>query len=177
MADFEKAIDTVLNHEGGYVNNPNDPGGATKFGLSQRYLQDHPEFDRNGDGCVSADEVKSITKIEAKAEYKKNWWNAYGYDRIRSDAVATKLFDMCINMGQSTGVKLMQKACNKALFPKSIYEDGVMGAMTVNAINACKEDDLLMKFRWQCRLHYQKLIEKNPRLAEFAAGWEKRAES
>lgn len=184
MADFDSAIKILLGAgdipaglEGGYVNNPNDPGGPTNFGLSQRYLNGfkNSEFDDNKDGFVSAAEIKDITKRESIHHYKTEWWDKYGYDRIRSDKVAAALFEKAVHFGQQAAVKLIQKACNKIISPKSIYEDGVMGPITVNALNGCDDLRLLGLFRLNAQARYRKLLEINPRLGEFSNNWLRRA--
>jgi lysozyme family protein len=62
MSDFNQAVKVILQHEGGYVDNPNDPGGATNYGISLRFLADHPESgDFNGDGEVDAEDIANMT--------------------------------------------------------------------------------------------------------------------
>lgn len=185
MANFQKAINILLGEknipggsEGGYANNPLDPGGATNFGLSKRYLNGfkNSEFDDNHDGHVSDAEVKDIKKPESIAHYKREWWDKYGYDRINSDDIAAKLFDEAVNFGQAAAVKLMQKSCNKIMLPKYIPEDGIMGPMTINAINKVDILRLIGLFRLNCSLRYQQILKKNPRLEEeFKNGWLQRA--
>src|SRR5437660_12165949 len=93
MATFDKAIGTVLEHEGGYSFDPNDPGGETKYGISRKA---YPGLD-----------VKSLTLEQAKAIYKRDYWI---YSRIQDQDVATKVFDMAVNLGPPAAHRLLQTA-------------------------------------------------------------------
>jgi lysozyme family protein len=73
MAVFETAIDVVLRHEGGFVNNVHDSGGATNFGISLRFLRDYPgDGDFDGDGDVDIDDIRKMTLTDAKRVYRKH---------------------------------------------------------------------------------------------------------
>jgi lysozyme family protein len=72
---FEYVINIILNNEGGYNNNSNDKGGATKFGISSR---SYPDVD-----------IANLTKTEAKNIYKRDFWDNYLYKKIENLEVAT----------------------------------------------------------------------------------------
>ena len=87
MARFDMSIETILKHEGGYVNDPDDPGGETNFGISKRqYLKI---------------DIASLTIEQAKMLYRQDYWK---YDEIISQPVATKVFDMAVNMGLGASI-------------------------------------------------------------------------
>src|ERR1039458_2404067 len=87
MAQFLAAIQYVLLNEGGFSDDPNDPGGATNFGILQREL---PGVD-----------IRTITREQAISFYLPNYWNKALYANIASQQVATKLFDMHVNRARS----------------------------------------------------------------------------
>jgi len=161
MADFLLAIPYVLANEGGYVNNPRDPGGETKYGICKR---DHPMVD-----------IKNLTPEQATAIYRAEYWTCGG---IHSQAVATKFLDMAVNM-EGTGkvgaaVKILQQA-SSVQFPNIIPFDGKYGPNTELMVNHCDAEGLLMDMIRFAIQHYNSLIDHNPTLAEFKEGWMRRA--
>lgn len=116
---FEKAIRFVLIHEGGYVDDPDDPGGETNFGISKRA---HPRED-----------IKNMTKERAAAIYRSDYW-----DRCHCDALPPSLamvtFDAAVNQGVGAAVRMLQKAVGTTV-------DGVMGPMTEAAAQAMGSGD------------------------------------
>ena len=93
MKNFNEIIEQVLEHEGGYVNDPKDLGGETKYGITKRF---YPDID-----------IKNLTIEQAKDIYKKDYW-----DRNKVESLPQNLwhiyFDMCVNMGKRTAVKVLQ---------------------------------------------------------------------
>lgn len=179
MSTFDIAIPLVLKHEGGYVNNPNDPGGATNYGISLRFLADHPELgDFDQDGDVDIDDISVMSQADAIEIYRKTWWEAFGYERINDQTIATKLFDLAINMGAKRAHILIQTALNKA-FGLAIPAAGNLGPMTCGAINSAVdgegEQQLLDAFCAETWAFYQRLIANKPSLGVFAKGWKNRA--
>jgi lysozyme family protein len=184
MADFNVAIPVILRHEGGYVDNKRDPGGATNFGVSLRWLlangqvdKDHDgilDGDFNHDGIVDARDIATMSVADATAIYKREWWDYFGYGNISSDAVATKVFDMAVNMGGKQAHKLLQRAINRC-GNDTIAVDGVLGNQTLAATNAVDGWRLLSTLRGVQADFYRGLVWNNPRLAEFLNGWLNRA--
>jgi len=179
MATFEQAIGVVLRHEGGYVNNPNDPGGVTNYGISIRFLADHLEAgDFDGDGDVDAEDIANMTVEQAQEIYRQFWWDPYGYERFVDQTIATKTFDLAVNMGAKRSHILLQTAVNKA-FGLNLTVDGNLGKASYNAINACHDGDdeqtLLTAYCHEVWAFYQRLIANNSKLKVFAKGWKNRA--
>lgn len=110
-AAFDAAVGEVLRHEGGYVNDPRDPGGETRWGISKR---SYPTL-------VIAD----LTREDAIAIYRRDYW-----DRLRCDelppALALVVFDTGVNMGRERAVRLLQQALG-------VTVDGVLGPKTLSA--------------------------------------------
>jgi len=181
MATFEKAIPVILAHEGGYVNHPNDPGGATNFGVSLRFLADHPDLgDFDQDGDVDGEDIANMTVEQAMTVYKTCWWDKFKYERIIDQTIATKIFDLSVNMGASRAHKLLQAAMNKA-FGLKLTVDGVLGPASISTINACtdgqEEQTLLTAYCDEAFGFYQRLIANNAKFKAFEKGWKRRAYS
>jgi lysozyme family protein len=175
MITFEQIIDKVLEHEGGYVNDPYDKGGETKFGIAKRW---YPDVD-----------IKSLTKSDAINIYYNEYWKPSKADFLPNDLKAT-YFDMCVNMGQRQAVKILQQAINSRKMNK-IEEDGVIGEITIeNAgrIYKIEEDGVIGEITienagriskrrlqaYRC-LFYGRLVSEEPEQERFYYGWYRRA--
>jgi len=150
MADFNKAIDKVLVNEGGYVNDPNDAGGETKFGISKR---SYPDVD-----------IKNLTQLNAKMIYKRDYWDKVKADEIKSNIVAYELFDTAVNMGVRTASKLMQGCVGSSI-------DGFIGKQTLELLNNTDEEIILLRFKLAKVARYVSLVKKRPKNKKYIVGW------
>ena len=160
MADFAKAIEYVLANEGGYVNNPADPGGETNFGISKRQ---YPLLN-----------IKDLTRDEAIAIYERDYWNAAPFAAIASQRIATKVFDHYVNMAPSTCVRILQLALGY-LHAGPVVADGKMGPETLEHVNAADEQTLLDEFKARLAKFYCDDTLENVNLAGELMGWLRRA--
>ena len=154
MKTFDEIIEKVLEHEGGYVNDPKDLGGETKYGITKRF---YPDID-----------IKNLTIEQATEIYKKDYW-----DKNKVESLPQNLwhiyFDMCVNMGKRTAVKVLQRAAvNKG---RNIDVDGGLGPMTIGALKGV-ELDRVRAFRVK---YYVDLITARPEQEKFFLGWFRRA--
>ena len=154
MKNFDEIIEQVLEHEGGYVNDPKDLGGETKYGITKRF---YPDVD-----------IKNLTIEQATEIYKKDYW-----DKNKVESLPQNLwhiyFDMCVNMGKRTAVKVLQRAAvNKG---RNIDVDGGLGPMTIGALKGV-ELDRVRAFRVK---YYVDLITARPEQEKFFLGWFRRA--
>ena len=154
MKNFDEIIVQVLEHEGGYVNDPKDLGGETKYGITKRF---YPDVD-----------IKNLTIEQATEIYKKDYW-----DKNKVESLPQNLwhiyFDMCVNMGKRTAVKVLQRAAvNKG---RKIEVDGGLGPMTIGALKGV-ELDRVRAFRVK---YYVDLITAKPEQEKFYLGWFRRA--
>ncbi|HHW13511.1 MAG TPA: hypothetical protein GXX28_01085 [Firmicutes bacterium] len=156
---FRRAMEKVLEHEGGYVNDPADPGGETKYGISKR---SYPDLD-----------IKNLTRGQAIAIYRRDWWDRLRLGEIEDPDLAAKVFDLAVNVGAGTGIMLLQRALTAAGHPVSV--DGVVGPATLAAANSADPKAVLAALRSEAAGHYRLLIAKNPALVKFRDGWLNRA--
>lgn len=167
MADFNLAITKTLAYEGGYVDNPNDPGGATNWGITLGVLQAQGSMgDIDGDGDVDKQDVQMMPKEVAMAIYKKTYWNG---DDIVSQAIAEKNFDMGVNMGVGTAGKYLQQAT--VMCGQSIVADGKVGPKTIAAVNACDESALMTALCDIQENHYWYIILRDIEKNGETRGW------
>jgi lysozyme family protein len=92
---FDDAIKVILRHEGGYVNDPDDLGGETNFGITKRR---YPDLD-----------IKNLTKERAIELYRRDFWNRYGMDKF-PESVRLAHFDMTVNAGPGNSTRVLQRA-------------------------------------------------------------------
>lgn len=154
MAKFVDAVEVILRHEGGYVNNPSDPGGETNFGISKR---SYPKLD-----------IKNLTRERAMEIYLHDFWTPGRYALIESQDVATKVFDMAVNMGPRRAHFITQKALRD--LGHKLAQDGIMGDPTIEAINKELEARMLQGLRQGAKDFYLALNKP-----EFENGWLRRA--
>lgn len=109
--NFDQAFERLIGHEGGYVNDPRDPGGETNWGISKRA---YPDVD-----------IKALTMDAAKAIYRRDYWAPVRADEL-PDSVRFDVFDAAVNHGVSQAAKWLQRAAGA-------QPDGVIGAQTVAA--------------------------------------------
>jgi lysozyme family protein len=156
MADFKIAVNLTLKHEGGYVNNPNDKGGATNYGITQA---DMPGVD-----------MRTITPDQAIAYYAEHYWKPL-YSQINDQNLANKLFDMGVLFGVGTAVKLLQLSLSSGI---TVVSDGAFGPNTLAALN---ERGNIDSYRTVLYNHVMDVINRNPGDAEFVQGWTNRIAS
>jgi type VI secretion system secreted protein VgrG len=162
MADFSKALAYTLKHEGGWVDDPDDPGGATNFGITLAVAQKH--------GIMTKEALRNISPGQVRAIYAKDYWRFGGFDDQR---VATKAFDMCVNMGLAKGVKYLQGALNAA--GASLKVDGVCGPVTTSVANM-KSSGQLLELLVQASIdHYKAVIARRPVSKKYWGNWQRRA--
>lgn len=165
MSDaFNKAINRVLRHEGGYNDIAQDAGGATNFGISLRFLK---SIKRN----PTKEDIQKLTREDAIDIYKKNFWDANAYYKITNADVAAKVFDLTVNMGAKQSHKLLQRAV-RAASGVVLTVDGLLGSKTLQAVNAGEPNALLAALRSEAAGFYRLLNQPT-----FTKGWLKRAYS
>ena len=153
LVEFDDIIEVVLHHEGGYVNDPDDPGGETNFGVAKR---SHPDVD-----------IANLTKDGAKEIYKEHYWDKNKVESL-SEELRHIYFDMCVNQGRGRAVKILQRAANGK--GAELKVDGGMGPKTIAAMDGV-ELDRVRAYRIK---YYADLVTRKPDLEKFYFGWFRR---
>lgn len=144
---FEQCIKVILRHEGGYVNNPNDWGGETKYGIAKRFF---PELD-----------IKNLTIEEAKRIYFDYYWTPMNLTGIIIPENILEIFDMGVNAGRSNAIHMAQRLVGS-------QPDGKMGPLTTKKINSFP--DFLKKYK-QARVEYYMRVSMKRNNKVFLKGW------
>ncbi len=160
LNQFQKSLQKVLLHEGGYVNHKLDPGGATNKGVTQKVYDDY----RSGKGLKQRS-VKSLEDDELEEIYRVRYWSLIKGDSLPA-GVSYVVFDGAVNSGVAQSVKWLQRAVGT-------NPDGVMGPATINAVKDWKNYDNLIDKICDRRLAFLKALKTWP---TFGKGWQSRVE-
>jgi lysozyme family protein len=137
-----------LRHEGGYVNDPKDPGGETKYGISKRAYPDQ--------------DIKALTVETAGKLYKRDYWDKIKGDNL-PEPIAVMVFDFAVNAGVKRAVRMMQKLLN-------VTADGIIGPKTIQAAIKCDVQDFVTDYASE-RVNYYMMLKTFKR---FGGGWLRR---
>ena len=154
LTKFDEIIEVVLEHEGGYVNDPDDPGGETNFGIAKR---SHPDVD-----------IANLTKDGAKEIYKSVYWDKNKVESL-PEYLRHIYFDMCVNQGRGRAVRIMQRAANAK--GADLKVDGGMGPVTIAAMKGLE----IGRVRAYRVKYYADLVTRKPDLEKFYFGWFRRS--
>lgn len=172
---FSNAIPTVLRHEGGFSDDKSDPGGATNYGVSLRWLRTQGLLgDLDHDGDVDIEDIRKLTPTTAKDFYLERWWNVYQYYRFDSQRIATKVFDTAVNTGAVRAHLLLQAALGK-ISGFWVKIDGVLGPNTYAKANGAPELELIGNLQDGQAAFYRSLAASHPERMKFLNGWLNRA--
>ncbi|MCF6301932.1 MAG: glycoside hydrolase family 108 protein [Devosiaceae bacterium] len=167
MTRFEQCLAHVLRHEGGYVDHPNDPGGATNFGITRKTLARwrgvKPWWK------LSKSEVRRIKSKEIEAIYRARYWRRCGAPGMPK-GLDLALFDFAVNSGPSRAVKTLQSIVGS-------LRDGVVGPITLAAVRRANSNigaHALINQLCQRRLVF---LRRLPAFSIFGRGWSRRVQS
>lgn len=163
--EFARALAEVLKSEGGFVNNPKDPGGATNKGVTQRVYDAYRKLKGTPTQRVLAISDKEVSDI-----YRNHYWDMVCGDQL-PPGVSYVVFDGAVNSGVSRSVRWLQSALG-------VTADGVVGAITLAAVHRNQDHAKLINSILNKRLAFLK-IAKNPKTKEplwptFGKGWSNR---
>nr|WP_315242076.1 glycosyl hydrolase 108 family protein [uncultured Albidiferax sp.] len=144
--NFDQAFDRLMGHEGGYVNDPRDPGGETNWGISKR---SYPSVD-----------IKALTRDGAKAIYRRDFWDVLGNAH---PAITFQVFDFAVNSGIGTAIRKLQAAVGVA-------DDGHWGPLSQRALGLMDVNDVLLRLLSQ-RLRF---MAKLTSFDVYGRGWSTR---
>ena len=149
---FEVAFEKLLKHEGGYSDHAADPGGKTRYGVTEAVAR---EAGYRGD-------MRELPLDLAKRIYKDKYWDAVQAENLPAD-VRYPIFDAAVNSGPAQAAKWLQRACG-------VRDDGVIGPQTIRAANALHPEGLKRKMLAQ-RLRFMASLSNWP---AFSRGWANR---
>ncbi|HEY3526382.1 MAG TPA: glycosyl hydrolase 108 family protein [Nitrososphaeraceae archaeon] len=175
MAQYPISLNLLLSQEGSYVCNEDDPGGATKYGVSLRYLRNQKLLngDIDDDGDIDENDIKLLTYADVEKLYRIEFWDKNNLSRVKSQRIANMIFCNCVNMGPVRAIKILQKSLN-IVNNSNLKEDGILGEETIDIINDTTESALLATYKDRCRLFYMLIAAKNKKLQQFLRGWIRR---
>ncbi len=150
--NFDQAFDTLIKHEGGFSDHPADPGGKTRFGITEAVAR---EVGYRGD-------MRELPIDLAKRIYKARYWDAVRAEEL-PEAIRYAVFDAAVNSGPRQAIRWLQRAVG-------VEDDGVIGPKTLAAVRAADPERLLRLFLSQ-RLRFMTGL---PNWPAFGRGWARR---
>jgi lysozyme family protein len=154
--NWEQSLSLVLKNEGGFSNDPRDPGGATNFGVTKKVWEMWVGH------SVSVNDIRNLTIDEISPLYKQEYW-----DKVKGDdlpyGVDYVVFDLCVNSGVSRAIKILQDCL-------SVTVDGQIGPVTLAAVKDANPRTLCMDI-CEKRLAF---LQSLPTWSTFGAGWNAR---
>lgn len=148
MLTFDKMMERILSHEGGYVNDPRDPGGETNWGIAKR---SYPKVN-----------IKSLTRKQALEIYREDFYAPINQWKFHP-ALEYQLLDAAINHGRGNAIRWLQRAVGVA-------DDGVVGPVTRSKVNSHLPDEVVIAFNAE-RLQFYTNLTTWP---TFGKGWARR---
>jgi len=156
--NFDKCLDLLLAHEGGYVDHPSDPGGRTNLGVTQQVWEEWVGRP------VSEKEMRKLTPLMVKPLYKRKYWDACHADDLVS-GLDYCVFDVAVNSGVGRAIKLLQSSVGAT-------PDGLYGSITNALVNKASQDpDRLIRLYCSRRLEFLTALKSFP---IFGKGWSRR---
>jgi lysozyme family protein len=154
--NFDKCLEMLLSHEGGFVNHPEDPGGITNLGVTKKV------YDEWTGRESTEQEMRDLTPEDVAPIYKKNYW-----DRIKGDSLPSGLdwacFDWCVNSGSGRPAKAVQRAVGAT-------QDGAIGPQTLGLIME-KDPEEIINYVYGVRQDFYKSLKT---FETFGRGWTRR---
>lgn len=156
QANFPDALARVLDFEGGFVNDPHDPGGATNKGITIAVFRKWVK--RNG----TVEDLKNISPQDVAKVYRKHYWDAVRADDL-PHGVDFAVFDYAVNSGPTRAAKALQAACN-------VTQDGIIGHVTLAALSHIDPKEIVQRV-CNARLAFLRTLKTWER---YKGGWQRR---
>ena len=156
--NWDKCFQLVLKNEGGFVNNPKDPGGMTNLGVTKAVWEAYVGR------TVDEAEMRALTPDMVKPLYKKNYWDKIKGDDL-PDGVDYAAYDLAVNSGTGRAAKYLQQIAG-------VPVDGVLGPQSMDAIKACNPEETVDAI-CDMRLDF---LQKLPTWETFGKGWGRRVQ-
>jgi len=174
MASFDVFFPTLLRFEGGFVDDPDDPGGATNKGIT---MQTFSACARRLLGMEpTLANLRALTDQQAGKIYKPLYWDKVRGDDIALQDLADIVFDFFVNAG-ANATRLLQTVMNAAGASPSVTVDGAIGPITIRTLGGLDQRDVYRRYKQGRIQYYQNLAATNPQLEKFLKGWLNRVNS
>jgi lysozyme family protein len=160
--NFEKSLEIILKHEGGFVNHPKDPGGITNLGVTKKTYEGYVDEE------VSVEDMKALTVYDVEPIYQENYWDQCKCDKLPA-GLDLCVFDFAVNAGPGRAAKHLQTLIDTEV-------DGGIGPNTLNALQdkiAVDGVDLLIENYQHARQEYYEGLSN---FDTFGKGWTRRVE-
>ena len=154
--NFDKCMEMLLVHEGGYVNHPSDPGGMTNLGVTKKTYDHHHGTDIDEEG------MRNLTVQDVMPIYRTNYWERCRCQDLPS-GVDWAVFDWAVNSCPGRSVKALQRAVGA-------FEDGIIGAQTLMAVTASQPHEIINRIAVHRDSYYREL----KHFDTFGRGWIRR---
>ncbi|MCB0423067.1 MAG: hypothetical protein KDD13_00370 [Mangrovimonas sp.] len=158
---FENALKKVLSVEGGFVDIPEDKGGPTNYGITMQTFEVHMGK------YVTKEDLKNIPMNIVENIYRNLYWDRMRLDFVEYEPLAEAMFDQGVNRGVGQVSREIQRLVN-------VKDDGVVGSITLGAINSMVGRNLLISFIKKAQLYYARIVQNEPNQGIFLVGWLKR---
>lgn len=161
MANSSKLIPFILQWEGGFVNDPDDLGGATNKGITIGAFTEYKK--RKGQKAPTVDDLKSISDVEWHDVFKSLYWDRWKADEIKNQSVANILVDWVWASG-SHGIKRPQRLLG-------VKADGIVGNQTIAAVNAMDAATLFKMIKDDRAKFIDEICKARPKNEKYRKGW------
>jgi lysozyme family protein len=172
MASFDLIFPTVLKFEGGYVDDPDDPGGETNKGITMAVFQECAHELLGID--PSSMNLKGLTDAQAGIIYKSRYWDKMLGDSFQLQDLAGIVFDFYVNSG-TNATALLQRILDN--LGATLVVDGQIGQATLQALAGFDSVAVYRLYKQQRIAYYQQLAASKPALAKFLNGWLNRVQA
>jgi len=181
MQNVRQLAEEIVAREGGFVNDRDDPGGATKYGVTLGTLR-RLGIDKTGDGRLTEADVRRLTRADAVEIYLRHYYQSPNIDHLPK-SLQPSVFDMFVNAG-GNAVKILQRLLRQ--MGQQVAVDGVIGPLTIQAAEtaaAAAPTHLADAYGIARRNYYYRLADQRPASRKYArrrdgakGGWIRRAE-
>ena len=156
ISNYSTCLEIILEHEGGFVNHPKDPGGVTNHGVTKRVYDEW--IGKNS----TVEEMRNLTHEDVAPIYKKNYWDRAKCDQLPS-GVELSVFDWGVNSGVSRSAKALQRIVG-------VKQDGGIGPMTLQAVSEVEAEEIIEQMHYMRDNFYRSL----DTFETFGKGWTRR---
>lgn len=162
MANFDPAIAKTLIHEGSELFVDKVNGEFSRYGVTLKFYRGAIDAD------AGEDVIRGMTEAKARQIYYNHFWAPLSLDRFTSQKVASKVFDLGVNMGTGTTARLLQRSLND--LGEHLEDDGRIGRRTLEAVNRNDEAAVYAALLRRAEERYRD-VAKQPNKAKFLPGW------